>query len=135
MTDKEYAAYKYLSRLWRIRREIQDKEDELFSACLAPGIRYDKIDVQVSPSDPMDKISDLVSDIQEERAEYIRVQHVMINQIHGLEDKISEQMLADRFIKNMTIKSIMARYNYSKAQAYRLFCRALDAFSEKYETK
>ena len=135
MTDREYSASKYLSRLWRIRREIKDKEDELLSACLASGIRYDKIDVQVSPSDPMDKISDLVSDIQEEREEYIRIQHIMINQIHGLEDKISEQMLADRFIKDMTIKSIMTRYGYSKAQAYRLFCRALDAFSEKYETK
>ena len=67
MTDKEYAAYKYLSRLWRIKREIQDKEDELYSASLASGIRYDKDAVQVSPVDPMDKIAILISDIKEER--------------------------------------------------------------------
>lgn len=135
MTDKQYRAYKYLSRLWRIKREIRDKEDELYSASLASGIRYDKDAVQVSPVDPMDKIAILISDIKEEREEYILLQHKMINQIHGLEDKISEQILADRFIKNRSIREIMRLYGYSKTQAYRQFCQALDSFSEKYGTK
>ena len=135
MTDKEYAAYKYLSRLWRIKREIRDKEDELYSASLASGIRYDKDAVQVSPVDPMDKIAVLISDIKEERETYLMLRHNMINQIHGLEDKISEQMLSDRFIKGRSIREIMGLYGYSKTQAYRLFCKALDSFSEKYGTK
>ena len=135
MTDKEYQAYKYLSRLWRIKREIQDKEDELRSACLASGIRYDKLNVQTSPSDPMDKVSDLISDIQTEKEEYLQLQHTMINQIHGLEDHVYEPILVDRFIHNRPVKQICIRHNYPKTTGYRLFLEALDAFSDKYGTK
>lgn len=135
MTDKQYRAYKYLSRLWRIKQEIKDKEDELRSACLASGIRYDKVNVQTSPLDPMDRISDLISEIQQERDEYLELQHRIINQIHGLEDKLYEQILVDRFIHSRSVKQICIRHNYSQPTGYRLLCRALDAFEEKYENK
>ena len=135
MTDKEYKAYQYLSRLWRIKREIKDKEFELWSAGLASGIRYDKDQVQTSPVDPMDKIGHLIDEIRREKEQYVRVQHQMINQIHGLEDTVYEQILVDRFIHNMSVKQINSRYNYPKVTGYRLFRKALDAFAEKYETK
>lgn len=135
MTEKQYQAYRYLSRLWRIKREIKDKEDELYSASLTSGIRYDKINVQTSPSDPMDKIGVLVYEIKQEQEKYLHVQHTMINQIHGLENKIYEQILVDRFIKCLTIKQITIRNGYSTPTTYRLFCKALDAFAEKYENK
>ena len=135
MTSKEHSAYKYLSRLWRIRREIKDKEFELWSAGLASGIRYDKDNVQTSPSDPMDKIGYLIDEIRKEKEKYLDLQHKMINQIHGLEDKVYEQILVDRFIHDITIKQIMAKYNYSSTSTYRLFCKALDAFAEKYGNK
>lgn len=135
MTDKEYQAYKYLSRLWRIKREIQDKEDELRSACLASGIRYDKINVQTSPLDPMDKISDLIGEIQQEKEDYLLLQHTMINEIHGLEDKVYEQILVDRFIHSRSMKQICIRHSYPSTTGYRLFCRALDAFADKYGNK
>lgn len=135
MTDKEFKAYKYLSRLWRIQREIKDKEFELWSARLASGIRYDKDNVQTSPSDPMDRIGDLIDEINDEREAYLRLQHTMINQIHGLGDRIHEQILSDRFIHGMSMKRIRETYGYSKTHAYRLFCGALEAFTEKYGTK
>lgn len=93
MTDKQYRAYKYLSRLWRIKREIQDKEDELKSIGLASGIRYDRINVQITPSDPMERVSDLIGEIQQEKETYLRMQHKMINEIHGLEDHVCEHLL------------------------------------------
>lgn len=135
MTDREYQAYKYLSRLWRIKQEIKDKEDELRSACLASGIRYDKVNVQTSPRNPMDDVSDLLSEIADETKRYIRMQHTMINQIHGLEDKVYEQILVDRFIRDLTMKQIRIRRGYTKTTGYRLFCEALDAFADKYGTK
>ena len=135
MTSKEHSAYKYLSRLWRIRREIKDKEDELFSISLASGIRYDKINVQTSPMDPMDKIGILVYEIKKEQEKYLHVQHTMINQIHGLEDKIYEQYLSDRFIHGMSIKQMTIRYGCHHATTYRTFCKALDAFADKYANK
>lgn len=135
MTEKEYSAYKYLSRLWRIKREIKDKEFELWSAGLASGVRYDKDNVQTSPSDPMDKIGDLIDEIRKEQEAYVHLQHTMINQIHGLEDKIYEQILVDRFIQGMSVKQICSRYNYSKMTGYRLFRKALDTFAYKYGTK
>lgn len=134
MTNKEYKAFRYLSRLWRIQREIKDKEFELWSAGLASGIRYDKDNVQTSPSDPMDKIGYLIDEIRKEKEQYVRVQHRIINQIHGLEDPVYEQILVDRFIHSMTVKEINVKYGYSKPTGYRLFCKALDAFANKYET-
>ena len=132
MTEKEYSAYKYLSRLWRIKREIKDKEYELHSAGLASGVRYDKVNVQTSPVDPMDKIGHLIDEIQREKEEYVRVQHQMINQIHDLEDRIYEQYLVDRFIHGMTIKQMTIKYGCHQSTAYRTFCRALDEFADKY---
>ena len=135
MTDKEFRAYRYLSRLWRIQREIKDKEFELWSAGLASGIRYDKDNVQTSPSDPMDKIGYLIDEIKEEKEAYLRLQHTMVNQIHGLGDRIQEQILVDRFVRDMSMKQIRESYGYSNTHAYRLFCGALEAFSEKYGNK
>lgn len=135
MTEKEYSAYKYLSRLWRIQREIKDKEFELWSAGLASGIRYDKDSVQTSPTDPMDNIGNLIDEIRREKEQYVIVQHTMINQIHGLDDRLHEQILVDRFIHDMTIREICIKYNYNKMMGYRLFRKALDAFADKYVTK
>ena len=132
MTDKQHRAYKYLSRLWRIRREIEDKEFELYSAGLASGIRYDKDSVQTSPTDPMDRIGERVDEIREEKEKYIRIQHQIVNEIHGLEDKLYEQILSDRFVRGLTIKEIMIKNNHPSSSAYRLFCQALDSFSDKY---
>ena len=135
MTEKEYSAYKYLSRLWTIQREIKDKEFELWSAGLASGVRYDKDNVQTSPSDPMDKIGYLIDEIQKEKEAYVRLQHTMINQIHGLEDKIYEQYLSDRFIHSMTLKQMTVKYGCHHSTTYRTFRCALDAFAEKYANK
>ena len=135
MTDKQYRAYKYLSRLWRIKREIQDKEDELKSIGLASGIRYDRINVQITPSDPMERVSDLIGEIQQEKETYLRMQHKMINEIHGLEDHVCEQILVDRFIHGRSMKQICIRHNYSSTTGYRLFCKALDTFEKKYGNK
>ena len=135
MTDKEYQAYRYLSRLWRIKREIADKEDELQSIGLASGVRYDRINVQTAPSDPMGRISDLIGEIQQEKEAYILLQHTMINEIHGLEDRVYEQILVDRFIHSRSMKQICIRHSYSNSTGYRLFCKALDAFAEKYGNK
>ncbi len=132
MTDKQYRAYKYLSRLWRIDREIRDKEDELYSIGLATGIRYDRDPVQTSPVDPMGKIADIIGEIQQEKEKYIMVKHELINMIHGLEDKVYEQILADRFIKGRSMWQIGGIYGYPNSTCYRLFCSALDAFSDKY---
>lgn len=135
MTEKEYSAYKYLSRLWRIQREIKDKEFELWSAGLASGIRYDKDSVQTSPTDPMDNIGNLIDEIRREKEQYVIVQHTMINQIHGLDDRLHEQILVDRFIHDMSIREICIKNNYNKMMGYRLFRKALDAFADKYVTK
>lgn len=136
MTDKEHRAYQYLSRLWRIDREIRDKEDELRDARLTSGMRYDSVHVQTSGvPDPMSRIADLIGEIQEQHEGYISERHRLIDQIHGLEDAAFEQILVDRFINGMTMLKIRAAYGYSKPTAYRLFCQALEAFAEKYETK
>ena len=135
MTENEYKAYKYLSRLWRIQREIKDKEFELWSAGLASGIRYDKDNVQTSPSDPMDKIGYLIDEIQREKEQYVQLQHQMINKIHGLEDQIYEQYLSDRFIHSMTLRQMTVKYGCHHATTYRTFRRALNAFAEKYANK
>ena len=134
MTDKEYKAFKYLSRLWGIQRKIKDKEFELWSAGLASGIRYDKDTVQTSPSDPMDNIGRLIDEIRAEQQAYIALQHKLINQIHSIEDNLYEEILVDRFIHSMSMKQICVKHNYSKMSAYRLFRKALNAFAEKYVT-
>lgn len=135
MTDREYKAYRYLSRLWRIGREIRDKEEELRTIGLAQAVRYDRDSVQTSPSDPMDKIGDLIDEIREEQTRYVHLQHTLINEIHSLEDAIYEQMLVDRFIYNKSMKWIQSRYNYPKTTCYRTFCKALDTFYDKYQRK
>lgn len=135
MTDKQYKAYRYLSRLWRIKHEIEDKEFELYSARLASAIRYDKDSVQTSPTDPMDRIGDLIDEIREEKEKYARIQHVMVNEIHGIEDGIYEQYLSDRFIRCLSIKQMNVKYGGHRATTYRTFCKALDAFADKYATK
>lgn len=135
MTDREYSAYKYLSRLWRIGREIRDKEEELRSIGLVQAVRYDRDSVQTSVTDPMDKISDLIDEIREEQTKYVHLQHTLINEIHGIEDAVYEQILVDRFIQNKSMKWIKMRYNYPNSTCYRVFCKALDAFADKYGNK
>ncbi len=135
MTDREHSAYVYLSRLWRIGREIRDKEEELRTIGLTQAVRYDRDAVQTSPSDPMEKVGDIIDEIREEQTRYVRLQHQLINQIHGLEDAVSEQILVDRFIHNKSMKWINGKYNYHKATGYRLFRKALDDFAVKYDTK
>lgn len=134
MTNKQYRAYKYLSRLWRIDREIRDKEEELYSIGLS-GISYDKDTVQTSPADPMGRIADIISEIQQEKEKYILTKHTLINEIHSLEDKVAEQILHDRFIQNIPMRQISGRYGYSSSTCYRLFCSALDSFADKYGKK
>lgn len=135
MTDREYGAFKYLARLWRIDHEIHDKEEELRSIGIAKGIRYDRDNVQTSPSDPMSRVSDIIGEIEEEKERYIRIKHELINEIHGLEDHVYEQILVERFINGRNMKQIRVRTNLSKTTAYRLFLEALDAFADKYGTK
>ncbi len=135
MTDREYSAFRYLSRLWRIDHEIRDKEEELRSIGLVQGVRYDRDNVQTSPSDPMGRVSDIIGEIEEEKERYIRVKHQLINEIHGLEDAIYEQYLSDRFIKGWNIRTMTRKYSCHHSTTYRTFCRALDAFADKYENK
>lgn len=135
MTDREYGAYKYLSRLWRIDREIQDKEDELKTIGLVQGVRYDRDNVQTSPSDPMERVADIISEIQEEKERYIRLKHDLINEIHGLDDAVYERYLSDRFIKGWNIKVMNRKYGGHLSTTHRTFLRALDAFAIKYANK
>lgn len=135
MTDREHKAYRYLSRLWRIDREIRDKEEELRSIGLVQGVRYDRDNVQTSPSDPMDRVSDIIGEIEAEKEEYIRVKHVLINEIHGVEDAVYEQILVERFIEGRSIKQIHFRHGGHPSTVYRTFCRALSAFADKYANK
>lgn len=135
MTDREYGAYRYLSRLWRIDREIKDKEDELHDIGLIQGVRYDRDNVQTSPSDPMARVADVIGEIEEEKERYIRLKHQLINEIHSLEDHVYEQILVERFIQKRSVKQIRIRKDYSKSTAYRLYLEALDAFADKYGNK
>lgn len=135
MTDREYGAFRYLSRLWRIDHEIKDKEDELRDIGLIQGVRYDRDNVQTSPSDPMARVADVIGEIEEEKERYIRVKHQLINEIHDLEDHVYEQILVERFIQKRSVKQIRIRKDYSKSTAYRLFLEALDAFADKYGNK
>lgn len=135
MTDREYSAFRYLSRLWRIDREIRDKEEELRSIGLVQGVRYDRDNVQTSPSDPMSRVADVIGEIEEEKERYIRLKHQLINEIHSLEDHVYEQILVERFIQKRSVKQIRIRKDYSRSTAYRLFLEALDAFADKYGNK
>ena len=135
MTDREYGAFRYLSRLWRIDHEIKDKEDELRDIGLIQGVRYDRDNVQASPSDPMSRVADVIGEIEEEKERYIRLKHELINEIHGLEDHVYEQILVERFIQKRSVKQIRIRKDYSRSTAYRLFLEALDAFADKYGNK
>ena len=135
MTDREYGAFRYLSRLWRIDHEIKDKEDELRDIGLIQGVRYDRDNVQSSPSDPMSRVADVIGEIEEEKERYIRLKHELINEIHGLEDHVYEQILVERFIQKRSVKQIRIRKDYSSSTAYRLFLEALDAFADKYGNK
>jgi len=135
VTDREYGAFRYLSRLWRIDHEIKDKEDELRDIGLIQGVRYDRDNVQASPSDPMSRVADVIGEIEEEKERYIRLKHELINEIHGLEDHVYEQILVERFIQKRSVKQIRIRKDYSRSTAYRLFLEALDAFADKYGNK
>lgn len=135
MTDRQYGAYRYLSRLWRIDAEIRDKEEELRSIGLAKGVRYDRDSVQTSPSDPMGRIADIIGEIEEEKERYIRTKHTLINEIHSLEDHAYEQILVERFIHRRSMRQIQIRKNYSRTTVYRLFLEALDAIADKYGNK
>ena len=132
MTDREYSAFRYLARLWRIDQEIHDKEEELREIGLVQGVRYDRDNVQTSPSDPMGRVADIIGEIEEGQERYIRLKHQRINEIHGLEDAVYEQYLVDRFIKGWNIRTMTRKYGCHHATTYRTFCRALDAFADKY---
>ena len=48
------------------------------------------------------------------------------------EERPDEQYLSDRFIKGWNIRTMTRKYGCHHATTYRTFCRALDAFADKY---
>ena len=130
----------YLSQLKNIDKRIRDKieESERWYG-IATGTGYTLKEINVQTSKKFDKMEDAVimaMQYEEESRElsvYLtKLKHHIIGQIDGMTNETYYNVLKDYYVRDMTIKDIARKQNYSTKQMGRIFDKAVDDFERMY---
>ena len=135
MTTREY-----LGQLKNIDKRIRDKIEESerwYGISTGTGYTLKEINVQTSKKfDKMENAIIMAIQYEEESRElsvYLtKLKHHIIQQIDGMTNERYYNVLKDYYIRDMTIKDIAKKQNYSTKQMGRIFDSALDSFEGMY---
>ena len=135
MTTREY-----LGQLNNINNRIRDKIEEAERwHDIAKGTGYTLKEINVQTSKKFDKMEDAVimaMQYEEESRElsvYLtKLKHHIIGQIDGMTNETYYNVLKDYYVRDMTIKDIARKQNYSKKQMGRILDKAVDDFERLY---
>ena len=135
-------ASEYLRQLYMMNVVIRQKREELVAvreAAASVGTSY-RTEEKGSGGGAVgearfaklcDKAMDIEKEIEKELGNYIEKQHLIINQIQGLEDSRHVEVLYLKFVKCKSLAEISEEMNYSYKQIKRIYRTALCSFEEK----
>ena len=128
----------FLKRAFYIRLQIKDVDERIeqirHRMSSVGAIRYDKINVQSSPDDPMlsniAKLMEAEQKLIELEAQLETVSAEIRAKINEMDNELYKTILIKRYIYNKPIKRIAYDINYSLDWTWDLHRRALKAFNE-----
>ena len=131
-------AREYLSRALYLRLQIQiqdERAEEIRHRMQSVGaIRYDKLNVQSTPNDPMlDNIARLLEAEQEAlrlSAQLANVYKEICDKLEQMDNELYRTILTYRYLHNMNLQAIADRVHYSEGYVWKLHRKALAAFEK-----
>ena len=130
----------YLGQLKNIDKRIRDKIEESerwYGIATGTGYTLKEINVQTSKKfDKMENAIIMAMQYEEESRElsvYLtKLKHHIIGLIDGMTNETYYNVLKDYYVRDMTIKDIARKQNYSTKQMGRIFDKAVDDFERLY---
>lgn len=131
-------AREYLSRAIYIREQIRQADErieEIRHRMQSVGaIRYDKLNVQSSPHDPLleniQKLMDAEQRMLDLEAELVDVYEEIQQKIWKVESDLYRTILIKRYLHDKPLRQIAEEIHYSEDYTCKLHTAALRAFSE-----
>ena len=128
----------YLSQVRHLENEIDSKlklKEDLRARALSIGSLDTKERVQSSGglnfSDWVDKITDMEREIDKKIDELVDLKQRIISQIDRMENPLYRLILVSRYLRDMRLGEIAARYNYNYGYIKNAHGNALLEFKEK----
>ena len=134
MTDKQYYAHRWLSRMWDANVEVEQlvlRRSNII--CSLSGIgKYDAEHVTAKTGDNATETKNIeysiLSDQIEKRLNEIGKENIRtIEAIDHVGSSMLRGMLKARYINRMTWTQVGKQYNYERTQAFKYGKKALDA--------
>lgn len=134
MTDKQYYAHRWLSRMWDVDTEIAVliyRREKIIASLSGIG----KYDIDHIPTQDGSNATEsknieysLLSEQIEKRLNALGAENVRtVNAIAHVEDPMLRGMLIARYINRMTWTQVGKLYNYERSRAFDYSKKALDA--------
>lgn len=131
-------AREYLSRAIYIREQIRQADErieEIRHRMQSVGaIRYDKLNVQSSPHDPLleniQKLMDAEQRMLDLEAELVDVYEEIQQKIWKLDNEVYRTILIKRYLHDKPVRQIAKEIHYSEGYVRILHTAALKAFQE-----
>ena len=137
MTAKEY-----LKQLSKLDCRIEHKRNELSElrsrALMLNGIDYSKDVIQSStePCGAHERVIEAIYQLEQEILNQIKAyeleRHRIIDQIHGIDNWIYEDILYKRYVEFKSLELIAVEMNYSYDRTRHIHGEALEEFRKKY---
>ena len=138
MKAKEYLFQ--LRNLKSKQRNVEEKIRALEAAMMSAGaIRYDKVNVQVSPEDPMVnnivRLTELKSRLEDLQMHYIDLFTEIMYRLNNLDAiQLKKDILYLRYVEGMPFWKIAQEMNYDQKYITNLHGIALKEFTEQWLT-
>lgn len=132
MTDNQYMAHKWLSRMWDVDQEIRnmkERADDILGAKIA---KYDSKEVPGgNDSNPTElkniEYSTLMVEIESKKDQLSKENNRTFQVINQVEDSRLRGMIFSRYVLRKTWTQIGKDYNYERSRAFDYRLIALDA--------
>ena len=130
----------YLRQLIILREIIRDTEDQAEAVRsrmeAVSAIRYDKLNVQQTPEDPLlnniVELADIEAKLARLSADYHNKIIVIEDQILGLDNLLYKQILFYRYVQGRTFAKIASDLDYTLEYIWKAHGKALKDFGKKY---
>lgn len=138
MNDKRYSHLMRVRRTAYKIRKLTYRRDALEACLLPPAIRYDKDNVQTTPSD---KISEIVAEINyidkkiaELMADNLKAIQEVSEAIEQLDDDREKAVLSGYLLASKSMAAIASDIHYSREQTYRVYRKGLQKMTQMTQT-
>ena len=133
MTAREYLSKAYYLRLQI--RDVQDRIEELRHRMSSVGaIRYDKLNIQSSPDDPMatyiQRLLDAEAELIRLEAELSEAYREVYKKLMLMDNQVFRTILEKRYLRGEPVTRIAEEIHYSDSYVWKLHRQAVAAFDK-----